>query len=278
MNTVLIEVWTQQEATRALANFCTNDSNHARIVEEGGLQLFIALAGSDNEQMRYEALRSLSFLSELEGNQIKIVEYGGLDVVSSLANSDDVTNIKFLATKILLNLCKNSNNHAKIISKIGLEPFFAVTRFGDPHFLCQSLDALALLSENENIQKKFVQTEYINKLINLTCSNDDKLVPSSAAKVLANLTANDKYQSEVLKAGGRKLVFRLIELARTGNLNVTARIKLEDLTVSRLIGEGSYAKVYEGVWRGQKVAIKKFYADGLNFNGKNLDLKLLCLV
>ena len=42
------------------------------------------------------------------------------------------------------------------------------------------------------------------------------------------------------------------------------RIVYKELEIGKTLGEGAYATVYEGVWRGEKVAIKKIKLDAMD--------------
>lgn len=174
-------------AAFALSNIATDCSYHQRIVEEGAIELLVALGCCDDEEARRHALLSLRGLCGTKGNRQKMLQKGILDPLILLSRSHDKDIVKEVSC--ILNCLSSEDENKEEISYRAMSTLISLLVSGDDYVERHSCCAIANLLEMLDIHLRFIEERGLSPLVSL-CSSLDDGCREEAMRALANLSFN----------------------------------------------------------------------------------------
>lgn len=186
-------------------------SNKVLIVQLGGLQPLIRQMNSPNVEVQCNAVGCITNLATHEDNKARIARSGALAPLTRLAKSKDMR-VQRNATGALLNMTHSDDNRQQLVSA-GAIPVL-VSLLGSPdtdvqYYCTTALSNIAVDSAN---RKRLAQTEpkLVQSLVHLMKGQAPK-VQCQAALALRNLASDEKYQLEIVRAGGLPPLLQLLQ-------------------------------------------------------------------
>lgn len=205
------DIEVQRAASAALGNLAVEPSNKVLIVQLGGLQPLIRQMNSPNVEVQCNAVGCITNLATHEDNKARIARSGALAPLTRLAKSKDMR-VQRNATGALLNMTHSDDNRQQLVSA-GAIPVL-VSLLGSPdtdvqYYCTTALSNIAVDSAN---RKRLAQTEpkLVQSLVHLMKGQAPK-VQCQAALALRNLASDEKYQLEIVRAGGLPPLLQLLQ-------------------------------------------------------------------
>ena len=212
----------------AVANLALCEVNQKLLVDEGVLIPLIAIAKtvctreSDDEETKLNIARALANLAYCnEKIEIETVEQGGLDpLIFLFQHGSEETRLEAVAA--LANLARNVSNQRKIVEVGALKELVGVIKSTQQdNLLEQASRCLANISLNARNQDDLKESGATLALITmLPKANSD--VQRLATMALANMSAYETMQAQVVSEGALTVLFDLIQC---GNEDVELQVR-----------------------------------------------------
>ncbi|KAM2998965.1 hypothetical protein FF2_040557 [Malus domestica] len=141
----------QTHAVKVVANLAAEDTNQAKIVEEGGLDALLALLrSSQNTTILRVASGAIANLAMNEVNQGLIMSRGGAQLLAETArNTNDPQTLRMVAGA-LANLCGNEGLHTMLKEDGGIKALLGMARLGSSEVIAQVARGLANFAKCES--------------------------------------------------------------------------------------------------------------------------------
>ena len=216
------------------ANAASVANNKVLIVDLGGLKPLKRQMLSPNVEVQCNAVGCITNLATHEDNKAKIARSGALSPLTRLAKSRDMR-VQRNATGALLNMTHSGMFPLPVCSSWRIDARMSNTTLADENrqqlvnagalpVLVQLLSspdvdvqyycttALSNIAVDGNNRRKLAQTEpkLVQSLVNLMDSSLPK-VQCQAALALRNLASDEKYQLDIVRAGGLPPLLRLLQ-------------------------------------------------------------------
>ncbi|KAG8808228.1 Vacuolar protein 8 [Serendipita sp. 399] len=200
----------QRGASAALGNLSVNDENRLLIVKLGALEYLLPLLDSPNIDVQCNAVGIITNLASHEENKAKIATSRILTPLIRLASSDDMR-VQRNAIGALLNLTHTHECRTQLVAADAI-PLLA-SRLSSPdegvqYYCVTSLSNIAVDSDNRQAMEPISST-MIQKLVELMSSPIAR-IKSQTALLLRNLANEDKFQADIVEAGGLTPLLRFI--------------------------------------------------------------------
>ncbi|KAG4301719.1 hypothetical protein PCANB_001777 [Pneumocystis canis] len=205
------DVEIQRASSAALGNLAVNMENKALIVKMGGLELLIKQMLSLNVEVQCNAVGCITNLATHDENKSKIAKSGALIPLIKLAKSKD-TRVQRNATGALLNMTHSDENRQQLVNAGAIPTLVSLLSSPDMDVQYYCTTALSNIAVDALNRKKLSQTEpkLVESLIALMDSSCAK-VQCQAALALRNLASDERYQLEIVQAGGLSPLLRLLQ-------------------------------------------------------------------
>ncbi|KAL3789162.1 hypothetical protein HJC23_012251 [Cyclotella cryptica] len=185
--TVGRELESGRHAAFALSNLASNLHNHEQIVEQGAIELLVALACCEDLDTQRQALSALRGLCLTASNRIKEVQNGILDPLILMSASDDIDIVREVSSA--LNCLSSEDENKEEISYRGISTIINLMLSGDSEIERHASSAIGNLLEMPDVHSRFVEEKGVPPLISL-CNSPDALCRVEATRALANLSSN----------------------------------------------------------------------------------------
>ncbi|RXI07511.1 hypothetical protein DVH24_005284 [Malus domestica] len=141
----------QTHAVKVVANLAAEDTNQAKIVEEGGLDaLLVLLQSSQNTTILRVASGAIANLAMNEVNQGAIMSRGGAQLLAETAcKTNDPQTLRMVAGA-LANLCGNERLHTMLKEDGGIKALLGMGRSGSSDVIAQVARGLANFAKCES--------------------------------------------------------------------------------------------------------------------------------
>ncbi|EPQ64074.1 Bgt-2743, partial [Blumeria graminis f. sp. tritici] len=205
------DIEVQRAASAALGNLAVNTENKVAIVLLGGLTPLIRQMMSPNVEVQCNAVGCITNLATHEDNKAKIARSGALGPLTRLAKSKDMR-VQRNATGALLNMTHSDENRQQLVNAGAIPVLVQLLSSSDVDVQYYCTTALSNIAVDANNRKKLSQNEnrLVQSLVNLMDSSSPK-VQCQAALALRNLASDEKYQLEIVRAGGLAPLLRLLQ-------------------------------------------------------------------
>ncbi|KAG9046863.1 Vacuolar protein 8 [Tulasnella sp. UAMH 9824] len=200
----------QRAASAALGNLAVNTENKLLIVRLGGLEPLIRQMLSPNVEVQCNAVGCVTNLATHDENKTKIAKSGALVPLTRLARSKDMR-VQRNATGALLNMTHSDENRQQLVNAGAIPVLVSLLNSPDTDVQYYCTTALSNIAVDAVNRKKLAQSEpkLVQSLVALMDSPSLK-VQCQAALALRNLASDEKYQLEIVKAGGLPPLLRLL--------------------------------------------------------------------
>jgi vacuolar protein 8 len=208
----------------------TTAENKVLIVQLGGLPPLIRQMLSPNVEVQCNAVGCITNLATHEENKAKIARSGALGPLTRLAKSRDMR-VQRNATGALLNMThsgmpcsvrcyssctpthiRSDENRQQLVNAGAIPVLVQLLSSTDVDVQYYCTTALSNIAVDGNNRRKLAQTEpkLVQSLVNLMDSSSPK-VQCQAALALRNLASDEKYQLDIVRAGGLNPLLRLLQ-------------------------------------------------------------------
>ena len=157
------------------------------IVEEGGIELFVSMACSEDPDTQRQALACVRSLCVSIDHRVSVIEKGMLDPLVLLSSSNDDDIVQEVACA--LNCLSSEDDIKEEISYRALANLIIMLMSGDGVVEFHACGAIANLLEVLDIHTRFVEEKGLPPLISL-CSSSDRPCRLEATRAVANLSSN----------------------------------------------------------------------------------------
>ncbi|KAI5298483.1 hypothetical protein KEM56_004013, partial [Ascosphaera pollenicola] len=205
----------QRAASAALGNLAVNTENKLLIVQLGGLPPLINQMRSPNTEVQCNAVGCITNLATHEENKSKIARSGALGPLTKLARSKDMR-VQRNATGALLNMTHSDENRQQLVLAGAIPVLVDLLTSEDTDVQYYCTTALSNIAVDESNRRKLAENEpnLVQSLVHLMDSTVPK-VQCQAALALRNLASDEKYQVDIVRAGGLPPLFRLLQSSYT---------------------------------------------------------------
>ncbi len=192
------------------ANACTA-TNKVLIVSLGGLTPLIRQMNSPNVEVQCNAVGCITNLATHEDNKARIARSGALAPLTRLAKSKDMR-VQRNATGALLNMTHSDDNRNQLVSAGAIPVLVSLLSSPDTDVQYYCTTALSNIAVDATNRKRLAQTEskLVQSLVQLMKGQAPK-VQCQAALALRNLASDEKYQLEIVRAGGLSPLLGLLQ-------------------------------------------------------------------
>lgn len=177
-------------------------TNKVLIVSLGGLTPLIRQMNSPNVEVQCNAVGCITNLATHEDNKARIARSGALAPLTRLAKSKDMR-VQRNATGALLNMTHSDDNRNQLVSAGAIPVLVSLLSSPDTDVQYYCTTALSNIAVDAANRKRLAQTEtkLVQSLVQLMKGLAPK-VQCQAALALRNLASDEKYQLEIVRAGG----------------------------------------------------------------------------
>lgn len=181
------------------------------IVTLGGLQPLIRQMNSPNVEVQCNAVGCITNLATHEENKARIARSGALAPLTKLAKSKDMR-VQRNATGALLNMTHSDDNRNQLVSAGAIPVLVSLLSSPDTDVQYYCTTALSNIAVDSANRKRLAQTEtrLVQSLVHLMKGQAPK-VQCQAALALRNLASDEKYQLEIVRAGGLAPLLGLLQ-------------------------------------------------------------------
>ncbi|KAK4624173.1 Vacuolar protein 8 [Fulvia fulva] len=196
------DIEVQRAASAALGNLAVDGQNKTLIVSLGGLTPLIRQMNSPNVEVQCNAVGCITNLATHEENKSRIARSGALAPLTRLAKSKDMR-VQRNATGALLNMTHSDDNRQQLVSAGAIPVLVSLLSSQDTDVQYYCTTALSNIAVDSTNRKRLAQTEtkLVQSLVHLMKGQAPK-VQCQAALALRNLASDEKYQLEIVRAGG----------------------------------------------------------------------------
>ncbi|KAF7187136.1 Vacuolar protein 8 [Pseudocercospora fuligena] len=205
------DIEVQRAASAALGNLAVDGQNKTLIVSLGGLNPLIRQMNSQNVEVQCNAVGCITNLATHEENKARIARSGALAPLTRLAKSKDMR-VQRNATGALLNMTHSDDNRQQLVSAGAIPVLVSLLSSPDTDVQYYCTTALSNIAVDSTNRKRLAQTEpkLVQSLVHLMRGQAPK-VQCQAALALRNLASDEKYQLEIVKAGGLPPLLGLLQ-------------------------------------------------------------------
>ena len=185
--------------------------NKVLIVSLGGLTPLIRQMNSPNVEVQCNAVGCITNLATHEENKARIARSGALAPLTRLAKSKDMR-VQRNATGALLNMTHSDDNRQQLVSAGAIPVLVSLLSSPDTDVQYYCTTALSNIAVDSANRKRLAQTEtkLVQSLVHLMKGQAPK-VQCQAALALRNLASDEKYQLEIVRAGGLPPLLGLLQ-------------------------------------------------------------------
>jgi vacuolar protein 8 len=197
--------------TRTTADCFSAGQNKVLIVSLGGLTPLIRQMNSPNVEVQCNAVGCITNLATHEDNKARIARSGALAPLTRLAKSKDMR-VQRNATGALLNMTHSDDNRQQLVSAGAIPVLVSLLGSTDTDVQYYCTTALSNIAVDSANRKRLAQSEpkLVQSLVHLMKGQAPK-VQCQAALALRNLASDEKYQLEIVKAGGLPPLLQLLQ-------------------------------------------------------------------
>ncbi|CAK4032918.1 vacuolar 8 [Lecanosticta acicola] len=205
------DIEVQRAASAALGNLAVDGQNKTLIVSLGGLTPLIRQMNSPNVEVQCNAVGCITNLATHEENKARIARSGALAPLTRLAKSKDMR-VQRNATGALLNMTHSDDNRQQLVSAGAIPVLVSLLSSPDTDVQYYCTTALSNIAVDSTNRKRLAQTEtkLVQSLVQLMKGQAPK-VQCQAALALRNLASDEKYQLEIVRAGGLPPLLGLLQ-------------------------------------------------------------------
>ncbi|KAM3416778.1 Vacuolar protein 8 [Cercospora zeina] len=205
------DIEVQRAASAALGNLAVDGQNKTLIVSLGGLTPLIRQMNSPNVEVQCNAVGCITNLATHEENKARIARSGALAPLTRLAKSKDMR-VQRNATGALLNMTHSDDNRQQLVSAGAIPVLVSLLSSTDTDVQYYCTTALSNIAVDSTNRKRLAQTEpkLVQSLVHLMKGQAPK-VQCQAALALRNLASDEKYQLEIVRAGGLSPLLGLLQ-------------------------------------------------------------------
>lgn len=177
----------------------------------GGLAPLIRQMNSPNVEVQCNAVGCITNLATHEDNKARIARSGALAPLTRLAKSKDMR-VQRNATGALLNMTHSDDNRQQLVSAGAIPVLVSLLSSPDTDVQYYCTTALSNIAVDSANRKRLAQTEtkLVQSLVHLMKGQAPK-VQCQAALALRNLASDEKYQLEIVRAGGLPPLLGLLQ-------------------------------------------------------------------
>ncbi len=201
----------QRAASAALGNLAVDAQNKVLIVSLGGLAPLIRQMNSTNVEVQCNAVGCITNLATHEDNKARIARSGALAPLTRLAKSKDMR-VQRNATGALLNMTHSDDNRNQLVAAGAIPVLVGLLTSSDTDVQYYCTTALSNIAVDVANRKRLSQSEpkLVQSLVHLMQGQAPK-VQCQAALALRNLASDEKYQLDIVRAGGLKPLLALLQ-------------------------------------------------------------------
>ncbi|KAK5167754.1 Vacuolar protein 8 [Saxophila tyrrhenica] len=205
------DIEVQRAASAALGNLAVDGTNKVLIVSLGGLAPLIRQMNSPNVEVQCNAVGCITNLATHEDNKARIARSGALAPLTRLAKSKDMR-VQRNATGALLNMTHSDDNRNQLVSAGAIPVLVSLLSSADTDVQYYCTTALSNIAVDATNRKRLAQTEsrLVQSLVHLMKGQAPK-VQCQAALALRNLASDEKYQLDIVRAGGLPPLLGLLQ-------------------------------------------------------------------
>ncbi|KAI7429613.1 Vacuolar protein [Hortaea werneckii] len=205
------DIEVQRAASAALGNLAVDGQNKVLIVSLGGLTPLIRQMNSPNVEVQCNAVGCITNLATHEENKARIARSGALAPLTRLAKSKDMR-VQRNATGALLNMTHSDDNRQQLVAAGAIPVLVSLLSSPDTDVQYYCTTALSNIAVDSANRKRLAQTEtkLVQSLVHLMKGQAPK-VQCQAALALRNLASDEKYQLEIVRAGGLPPLLNLLQ-------------------------------------------------------------------
>ncbi|KAF1822148.1 ARM repeat-containing protein [Dissoconium aciculare CBS 342.82] len=205
------DIEVQRAASAALGNLAVDGQNKTLIVSLGGLQPLIRQMNSVNVEVQCNAVGCITNLATHEDNKARIARSGALGPLTRLAKSTDMR-VQRNATGALLNMTHSDDNRQQLVSAGAIPVLVKLLSSQDTDVQYYCTTALSNIAVDSTNRKRLAQSEprLVQSLVQLMKGQAPK-VQCQAALALRNLASDEKYQLDIVRAGGLPPLLQLLQ-------------------------------------------------------------------
>lgn len=166
---------------------------------------------SPNVEVQCNAVGCITNLATHEENKARIARSGALAPLTRLAKSKDMR-VQRNATGALLNMTHSDDNRQQLVSAGAIPVLVSLLSSPDTDVQYYCTTALSNIAVDSTNRKRLAQTEtkLVQSLVQLMKGQAPK-VQCQAALALRNLASDEKYQLEIVRAGGLPPLLGLLQ-------------------------------------------------------------------
>lgn len=166
---------------------------------------------SPNVEVQCNAVGCITNLATHEENKARIARSGALAPLTRLAKSKDMR-VQRNATGALLNMTHSDDNRQQLVSAGAIPVLVGLLSSPDTDVQYYCTTALSNIAVDSANRKRLAQTEtkLVQSLVQLMKGQAPK-VQCQAALALRNLASDEKYQLDIVRAGGLPPLLQLLQ-------------------------------------------------------------------
>lgn len=166
---------------------------------------------SPNVEVQCNAVGCITNLATHEENKARIARSGALAPLTRLAKSKDMR-VQRNATGALLNMTHSDDNRQQLVAAGAIPVLVSLLSSTDTDVQYYCTTALSNIAVDSANRKRLAQTEtkLVQSLVHLMKGQAPK-VQCQAALALRNLASDEKYQLEIVRAGGLPPLLNLLQ-------------------------------------------------------------------
>ncbi|PQQ01798.1 kinesin-like protein KIN-UC isoform X1 [Prunus yedoensis var. nudiflora] len=223
----------QTHAVKVVANLAAEDTNQAKIVEEGGLDaLLMLLRSSQNTTILRVASGAIANLAMNEVNQGLIMSRGGAQLLADTAcKTNDPQTLRMVAGA-LANLCGNERLHMMLKEDGGIKALLEMARSGSSDVVAQVARGLAnfakcesrgILQGHRKGRSLLMEDGALTWLIG-NCKSTSTSTQRHMELALCHLAQNEGNARDFISSGGLKEIVRIsVESSREDIRNLAKK-------------------------------------------------------
>merc|ERR1719487_2999301 len=198
----------QRSAALAFAEITEKD---VREVSRETLEPILFLLSSHNVEVQCNAVGCITNLATHDENKSRIARSGALSPLTRLAKSKDMR-VQRNATGALLNMTHSDDNRQQLVAAGAIPVLVSLLSSPDTDVQYYCTTALSNIAVDSANRKRLAQTEtkLVQSLVHLMKGQAPK-VQCQAALALRNLASDEKYQLEIVRAGGLPPLLNLLQ-------------------------------------------------------------------